>query len=162
MRRQLARRVARWLGVYAAYQAFVLALTWPTVAQLTTHGVGGPDKGGRDHLWFVWWAKQVFWGDEASFGHITYLSSGIMWEKFGRHVRDEGKLLENVTARFEVESYLDHTAATHGMDRQRHDPQEIMEEEVTEEVTDQAKQRNKGTHSKMEATSVTPSGSMTR
>ena len=41
-------------------------------------------------------------------GHITYLSSGIMWEKFGRRVRDEGKLLESVTARFEVESYLDH------------------------------------------------------
>jgi hypothetical protein len=74
MSRPLARRMARWLGVYAAYQAFVLALTWPTVAQLTTHGVGGPDKGGRDHLWFVWWAEQVFWGDEASFGHISYLN----------------------------------------------------------------------------------------
>jgi hypothetical protein len=70
----LARRLARWLGLYAAYQLFVLALTWPTVAQLTTHGIGGPEKGGRDHLWFVWWAKQVFWGDEASFGQITYLN----------------------------------------------------------------------------------------
>lgn len=40
--------------------------------------------------------------------HITYLSGAIMWEKFGRRVRDEGKLLSEITARFEVESYLDH------------------------------------------------------
>ncbi len=40
--------------------------------------------------------------------HITYLSGPIMWEKFGRQVRDEGKLLDKVTARYEVESYLDH------------------------------------------------------
>ncbi len=44
-------------------------------------------------------------------GHITYLSNAIMWQKFGRRVRDEGKLLEDVTARFEVESYLDHQGA---------------------------------------------------
>lgn len=40
--------------------------------------------------------------------HITYLSGPIMWEKFGRRVRDEGELLNEITARFEVESYLDH------------------------------------------------------
>jgi homoserine O-acetyltransferase len=40
--------------------------------------------------------------------HITYLCGPIMWEKFGRRVRDRGQLLEDITARFEVESYLDH------------------------------------------------------
>ncbi len=40
--------------------------------------------------------------------HITYLSGPIMWEKFGRRVHDKGRLLEEITARFEVESYLDH------------------------------------------------------
>ena len=40
--------------------------------------------------------------------HITYLSSGIMWEKFGREIRDQEKILEKIEARFEVESYLDH------------------------------------------------------
>lgn len=41
-------------------------------------------------------------------GHITYLSAVIMWHKFGRRVRDEGRLLQDVNARFEVESYLEH------------------------------------------------------
>lgn len=40
--------------------------------------------------------------------HITYLSGPIMWEKFGRRVRDEGRMLKDIGARFEVESYLDH------------------------------------------------------
>ncbi len=40
--------------------------------------------------------------------HITYLSGPIIWEKFGRRVRDQGQLLEDISARFEVESYLDH------------------------------------------------------
>jgi homoserine O-acetyltransferase len=40
--------------------------------------------------------------------HITYLCGPIMWEKFGRRVRDQGQLLEDITARFEVESYLDY------------------------------------------------------
>ena len=40
--------------------------------------------------------------------HITYLSRGIMWEKFGREIRDKDKMLEDIASRFEVESYLDH------------------------------------------------------
>ncbi len=40
--------------------------------------------------------------------HITYLSRGIMWEKFGREVRDKDKMLDDIASRFEVESYLDH------------------------------------------------------
>lgn len=40
--------------------------------------------------------------------HITYLSRGVMWEKFGREVRDKDKMLEGIASRFEVESYLDH------------------------------------------------------
>ncbi len=40
--------------------------------------------------------------------HITYLSGPIMWEKFGRRVRDKGRMLKDIEARFEVESYLDH------------------------------------------------------
>ena len=40
--------------------------------------------------------------------HITYLSKGIMWEKFGREIRDKDKMLDDIASRFEVESYLDH------------------------------------------------------
>ncbi len=40
--------------------------------------------------------------------HITYLSRGIMWEKFGRAIRDKGKMLADIASRFEVESYLEH------------------------------------------------------
>ncbi len=40
--------------------------------------------------------------------HITYLSGPIMWEKFGRRVRDKGRMLKDIGARFEVESYLDY------------------------------------------------------
>ena len=40
--------------------------------------------------------------------HVTYLSKGIMWEKFGREIRDKDKMLDDIASRFEVESYLDH------------------------------------------------------
>ena len=40
--------------------------------------------------------------------HITYLSKGIMWEKFGREIRDEDKMLDDIASRFEVDCYLDH------------------------------------------------------
>ena len=40
--------------------------------------------------------------------HVTYLSRGIMWEKFGREIRDKDKMLDDIASRFEVESYLDH------------------------------------------------------
>ncbi len=40
--------------------------------------------------------------------HITYLSKEIMWEKFGREIRDKNKMLEDITSCFEVESYLEH------------------------------------------------------
>ncbi|MED5579093.1 MAG: homoserine O-acetyltransferase [Nitrospinota bacterium] len=40
--------------------------------------------------------------------HITYLSNRIMWEKFGRRAKENENLLEDVTARYEVERYLDY------------------------------------------------------
>ena len=40
--------------------------------------------------------------------HVTYLSRGIMWEKFGRETRDKDAMLADIASRFEVESYLDH------------------------------------------------------
>jgi hypothetical protein len=64
--------VPRLASVYAAYQALVLGLTWPAVARLTTHGIGGADKGGYDHLWFVWWVKQAVWTDE-KLAHTTFI-----------------------------------------------------------------------------------------
>ncbi|MEE9252660.1 MAG: homoserine O-acetyltransferase [Thermodesulfobacteriota bacterium] len=41
-------------------------------------------------------------------GHITYLSDGILWEKFGRKHKNLATMKQDLRSQFEVESYLEY------------------------------------------------------
>jgi homoserine O-acetyltransferase len=41
-------------------------------------------------------------------GHITYLSDGWLWEKFGRKHMDKTSMKHDLTSKFEIESYLEY------------------------------------------------------
>ena len=41
-------------------------------------------------------------------GHITYLSDGWLWEKFGRKHDDSVEIKSNLDSKFEIEKYLEY------------------------------------------------------
>ncbi len=56
------RLVRAWpLLLLAQSVALGIALTWPTVAHLTTHAVGYADADGPKHIWTLWWMRHEFW-----------------------------------------------------------------------------------------------------
>lgn len=66
------------------------------------------------------WNKGDYYGKEPPnkglatarmLGHITYLSDGWLWEKFGRKHRDPAAMKLRLDSKFEIERYLEHQGA---------------------------------------------------
>ncbi|MDP7663710.1 MAG: homoserine O-acetyltransferase [Nitrospinota bacterium] len=92
------------IPVAGAARLTPMGIAWDKIARSAIMADAGWDGGGYESGT----GPKKGLGVARMIAHITYLSGPIMWEKFGRRVRDKGRLLEEITARFEVESYLDH------------------------------------------------------